>query len=119
MYEKLKKLSENRMRYFASEMANLVWYKGSENYFNELPNEVEEAKEQDKVNNHVYLEDELWDVFWDYLMLLQSLKHEWKITSIDAVIERAYTKFSERVWKDGYYNSEDQHEWDRIKKWQK
>ena len=119
MYEKLKKLSADRMRYFASNMKDLVWYKGSENYFDELPNELQEAKEEDKINNHVHLEDELWDVFWNYLMLLQSLKHEWKIRSIDSVIERAYSKFSERVGKDGHYGTEDQLDWETIKKWQK
>ena len=119
MYEKLKQLSENRMKYFASEIENLVWYQGSDNFFEELPNEIEEAKEQDKKNNHVYLEDELGDVFWDYLMLLQSLKYEWKITSIDAIMERAYNKFRERVWEDGHANVEDWAEWDRIKKIQK
>lgn len=119
MYEKLKKLSADRMSYFSKNMKDLVWYTGSQNYFEEIPKELDEVIEQDQLNNSVYLEDELWDVFWDYLMLLQSLKHEWKITSIDAVVERAYNKFSERVWKDGHYWVEDQIDWEQIKKWQK
>jgi hypothetical protein len=63
----------------------------------------------------VYLENELGDVFWDYICLLNSLKVEWKIDSIDSVLKRSYDKFSERSWVDG----RGMIPWDEIKKTQK
>ncbi|MDR1944995.1 MAG: hypothetical protein LBQ59_02680 [Candidatus Peribacteria bacterium] len=38
--------------------------------------EVEEAKDQYKDNNSVYLEDELGDIFWDFFCLTYSLQNE-------------------------------------------
>ena len=116
IYQKLLDLSEKRIHFFTENMNAQGWYRGSKNYFTDLPIEIAEAKLEDRENNHVYLEDELWDVFWDYLMLLQSLKSEWKITSIDAVLEGAYTKFSERSGVDGKWADSD---WDIIKTMQK
>ncbi len=119
MYEKLKKLAENRAKHFHENEDPSGWYKGSETYFHELPQEIWEAFDENKQNNSVYLEDELWDVFWDYLMLLNTLKLEWKIESVDNVIKRAYNKFSERVWKDGKVDIWTQWEWNKIKRGQK
>ena len=115
-YEKLLDLSEKRIQFFTDNMDSQSWYQWSENYFRDLPIEISEAQKEDRKQNHVYLEDELGDVFWDYLMLLQSLKHEWKITNIDSVLERAYTKFSERSGVDGHGADRD---WDSIKAGQK
>jgi len=86
------------------------WYEGSETYFESIYGEITEAQKENKEKNNVYLEDELWDMLWCQLMLLQSLKQEWKITSIDAVLERAYNKFSERVWVDGTRGTSKEHE---------
>lgn len=119
MYEKLNKLSENRAKHFHENEDPSGWYQWSETYFEELPQEMSEALEENRENNSVYLEDELWDVIWDYLMLLNTLKLEWKITSVDAVLKRAYDKFSERVWKDGKKILWDQWEWNKIKRGQK
>jgi hypothetical protein len=46
---------------------------------------------------------------------LNSLKAEWKIDSIDSVLERSYKKFSERSGIDGRSLVS----WDEIKKVQK
>ena len=115
-YEKLKKLAELRMQYFIDNKDTLTWYKWSETYFDAVTQEVAETKTEDKQNNTVYLEDELWDVFWTALMLAQSLKAEWKISSIDAVLERAYNKFSERIGRDWAWGEGN---WDEIKAGQK
>jgi len=62
------------------------------------------------------LEHELWDVMWDFLCLLNSLKQEWKITSVEKVLERAWNKFSQRIdVETGAYKWD----WDKIKERQK
>jgi len=119
MYEKLKKLSENKAKHFHENVDPSGWYKWSAKYFEELPQEIAEALNESRDDNTVYLEDELGDVFWDYLMLLNTLKLEWKITSVDMVLERAYNKFSERVGKDWNKVLLDQSEWKEIKNNQK
>ncbi|MCH2189269.1 nucleotide pyrophosphohydrolase [Candidatus Gracilibacteria bacterium] len=116
IYQKLEQLSEKRVTYFLENLDSLVWYGGSKKYFEELVQEIREAKDEHRENNSVYLEDELGDVFWDYLMLLQALKAEGKITSIDAVLQRSYNKFIERVGPDG---SGGEGNWDEIKAGQK
>jgi len=71
----------------------------SEKYFEELILEISEAKIENKKNNSVYLEDELWDILWDYLNLLEVLEMEKKI-NLENVFSRAYKKHSTRVnWK--------------------
>lgn len=48
--------------------------------------------------------------------MLNSLKQEWKITSVNKVIERAYKKFSWRINVENWdYNGI----WEEIKKQQK
>ena len=71
----------------------------SQKYFEELILEISEAKIENKKNNSVYLEDELWDILWDYLNLLEVLEMEKKI-NLENVFSRAYKKYSTRVnWK--------------------
>ena len=66
-------------------------------YMKEIVGEIEEVKNEYKNNNSIYLEDELGDVLWDYLMVLQSLKKDGYIDSIDKVFDRAVEKYSERM----------------------
>jgi NTP pyrophosphatase (non-canonical NTP hydrolase) len=47
----------------------------------------------------VLLEDELGDVFWDYICLLESLEQNGKIQK-DKVFKRCWRKFSERLDPD-------------------
>jgi NTP pyrophosphatase (non-canonical NTP hydrolase) len=115
MIDRIINLSKLRIKFLVGK--KWVWYKWAETYFESVKQELQEAKEEYKDNNSVYLEDELWDVFWTYLCLLNSLESEWKITSIDKVFERCYEKFIERVWENGdNYWSEI---WEEIKKRQK
>lgn len=69
----------------------------SSTYFTEIMNEVVEAKAEDKIDNALYLEDELSDILRDYLNLLYSLEKEWKIRSINMVFDHAVQKHKERV----------------------
>jgi NTP pyrophosphatase (non-canonical NTP hydrolase) len=112
-YEKIKQLSENRITFFRD--GSHAFYKWSGTYFSHLVEEVAEANWENKWQNKVYLEDELGDVFWDYMCLLQSLKAEGKICGVDEVLERSYNKFVERVWIDGKWMVP----WDETKKIQK
>jgi NTP pyrophosphatase (non-canonical NTP hydrolase) len=98
MMEKIRKLAEARVKFLVS--VGNSWYKWSSSYLERLRKEVEETKEQYKDNNSVYLEDELGDIFWDFFCLSYSLQNEWKITSIEKVLERCYKKFSGRTWND-------------------
>lgn len=77
--------------------------------------EIQEAKAEVKENNSVYLEDELWDIFWDYLCLIETLKNEGKITNLEKVFERCYKKFSERIDEKTWKNRD----WQEVKKLQK
>ena len=113
--ELLNNLSEKRIKYFLLKWDEMTWYKWSKTYWENLKWEIQEAEAE--INTHqAYLEDELWDVLWDYLCLLNSLKSEWKITSVERVMDRALTKFSWRINKDTWdYNWD----WQEIKKVQK
>ena len=112
---RLNKLSEKRIQYFLSKWDEMSWYKWSKTYWENVKWEIQEA--ENEINSHqVYLEDELGDVLWDYLCLLNSLKNEWKITSVEKIFDRALTKFSGRInEKTGDYNGK----WEDIKEKQK
>ena len=115
LLEKINSLSEKRVDYLAK-YDDKDFYKWSETYFEQIPLELQETLEEYRENNSVYLEDELWDVLWDYFCLLYSLKQEWKITSITKVLQRCYKKYSERInektWKNNWI-------WNEVKKIQK
>ncbi len=113
MQNKIKELSWKRIKILINK--KISFYKWSQTYLDWIKDEVEEVKAELRENNTVYLEDELGDIFWNYLCLLHSLEDEWKITSLDKVFERCYKKFSERVWYDGDWNKD----WDEVKKIQK
>jgi len=115
IFKKLNDLSEKRIKYFLSQWDKISWYRWSDTYWEYLEKEIEEAKNEINTNR-VYLEDELWDVLWDYLCLLNSLKEEWKIESVEKVLERAFTKYTWRInSKTWEYNGN----WQEIKKEQK
>ncbi|MCJ8269899.1 MAG: hypothetical protein MJK04_10915 [Psychrosphaera sp.] len=72
------------------------WSAGSSTYFDGLKKEIEEVGEELNADRQCYLEDELGDVFWDYLNLLYNLDAEGKI-SLPKVFERALGKYQERI----------------------
>lgn len=113
MHKKIKELSARRIKFLIEN--KIDFYKWHKTYLDWLRDELKEAEDEIMDNNSVHLEDELWDVFWDYLCLLHSLEDEWKITSVEKVFERCYKKFSGRI-SDEWKNRGD---WGEIKNIQK
>lgn len=92
-------LSENRITYLM-QYGSPGFYYGSGTFLEWIKDEIEEVREEMKDKNHVYLEDELGDIFWDYICLIENLEREGKIYK-SRVFERCYKKFSERLNPDG------------------
>lgn len=93
--KRINSISEKRIKFYKKD--GDWFYKWSQTYVNAILWEMEEVKEELKESNSVHLEDELWDVLWTYMCLLNSLKDEWKIESVEKVFERSYKKFSWRI----------------------
>ena len=92
--DKFKHLQDNKEKY-TDWINNKKWYT-HEIYLDWLLNEIDEVKKEIRKNNSVYLEDELWDVLWDYLNLIYFLEHDWYIEH-KRVFNRCVEKFSERL----------------------
>ncbi len=94
-------------------------------YLKEIRGEMDEAEEEIKKDNFVYLEDELGDIFWDYLMLLKILERDEYIRSVNHVFSRSVDKFKERykvlfgVDKDNPDSEIREKLWKEVKKKQK
>ncbi len=82
-------------------------------YLEEMQNEIKEMEEELKKDNSVYLEDELGDIFWDYLNLIYSLEKEWYILK-----ENIFTRCKEKFW-ERVTALEDWRTWEEIKLKQK
>lgn len=54
-------------------------------YLKEVIEGTEESLDEYKKNNKVYLEDELGDIFWDYLQALKILERDNYINSVEEV----------------------------------
>ena len=89
-------------------------FHGSDTFVEWIENEMIEMKDELRLWNRVLLEDELWDIFWDYICLLENLEQEGKISK-EKVFDRCWTKFSERLKSDGSDNGD----WAEVKKKQK
>ena len=94
-FEQLKSFNKERMEELHDDGEGR--YEWPASYFREIFQELKEAQEESYDNNSVYLEDELGDVLWDWMCLVHWLENEGKVSSLDAVVQRAYTKFTERV----------------------
>ena len=73
-----------------------TWSNGSSTYLEEIKKEVDEVIEEMPKQRDCYLQDELADVLWDYLNVLQAIEQERGI-SIDSVLTRACDKYEERI----------------------
>ncbi len=114
--EELIKLSEKK--------AKIDKKRGEENYFdfewllNEISNELVEVKEEIKENNHPYLEDELGDILWGWIILVKKLQDEGLVNSHEAIFKRALKKYQERILPlKG--DSSDNDIWQKVKNKQK
>jgi NTP pyrophosphatase (non-canonical NTP hydrolase) len=62
-----------------------------------LINEVQEVSDELKPNNQIYLQDELWDIFWNYMNFLTLLEDKWYISDTKTILQQSYNKFHERT----------------------
>ena len=98
--------------------------RGEKKYFdfewllNEISNEILEVKEEIKENNYPYLEDELGDILWGWIILVQKLQDSGYVNSHEAIFKRALKKYKERILPlKG--DMSDNEIWQRVKKKQK
>lgn len=59
--------------------------------------ETDEVKEEIKADNHAYLEDELSDILWGWLILVEKLQSSGFSGSHQDIIKRALKKYEERI----------------------
>lgn len=91
-FHKLQKIVKRKA---ALDQGN-AWSNGSSTYLEKIKKEVDEVIEEIPKQRNCYLEDELADVLWDYLNVLEALKLERGIDSV-AVLARACDKYEERI----------------------
>ncbi len=111
--QKIITLTEARIPYLIKNGKGW-FYNWSETFVAGIDSEIDEMKEELKLWNRVFLEDELGDIFWDYICLLENLELEGKVSKVK-VFERCWAKFSERLKSDGSDNGD----WDLVKQKQK
>lgn len=85
---------------------------------NEIILEIEEVKREIKKNNSIYLEDELGDILWGWLALVENLRNDKYITSHKSIFKRALKKYKERILPLKGDNRDDAI-WKKVKKRQK
>ncbi len=85
---------------------------------NEIILEIEEVKREIKKNNSIYLEDELGDILWGWLALVENLRRDEYINSSKSIIKRALKKYKERILPLKGDNRDDAI-WKKVKKRQK
>lgn len=110
----IMKLAEIRMKHLHAGGWH-GFYKWPKTFIDWLIAEIDEVKVEFEEEKRVFLEDELGDVFWDYICLLDSLELNGKISK-QKVFERCYRKFSERL---NVIDGSDNGDWQQVKKKQK
>ena len=66
-------------------------------YLRGIKDEVDEVSDEVKVDNDVYLTDELSDIAWDYAVLLALLEERGYVTSAEQVLTHGLQKYTERT----------------------
>ncbi len=72
-------------------------YMDNEWLLNAIIDEVKEVKEEIRPNNVAHLEDELSDILWGWLTIVEKLKDRGYVTSHEAILQRALKKYEERI----------------------
>ncbi len=72
-------------------------YMDSDWLLNAIVEEVQEVKEEIRANNVAHLEDELSDILWGWLTIVEKLKDEGYVTSHEAILKRGLKKYEERI----------------------
>ena len=78
---------------------NRPWltFRDPQEWLEALIREVQEVRDELKPHNQIHLEDELGDIFRNYMSLLSVLENQWYISDTKKVLEKSYEKFHERV----------------------
>ncbi len=80
--------------------------------------EAQEVKEEIKPNNSPYLEDELGDILWGWIALVEKLKRQGFIGTHEDIFRRMLKKYQERIEPlDG--TMRDYETWKEVKERQK
>ncbi len=80
--------------------------------------ETKEVKEEIKPNNTPHLEDELGDILWGWITLVEKLKRQGFIRTHEDIFQRTLKKYQERIESlDG--TIKDYKTWEEVKKRQK
>jgi len=74
-----------------SKYMNIEWM------LNQIVEEVNEVKNEVKENNHIYLDDELADILWAWLMLVEKTHFKGLSSDINTIVDKAFSKYSQRV----------------------
>jgi len=83
-----------------------------------IVDEVAEVKDEIRPNNKAYLEDELSDILWGWLTLVENLKGKGYVGSHESILKRALKKYEERILP--LYGDERDHKiWREVKEKQK
>jgi len=80
--------------------------------------EIDEVKEEIMPNNAPHLEDELSDILWGWLTLVENLKRRGCVKSHQSIIKRALKKYEERILSL-YGDERDDAIWQEVKGKQK
>ena len=108
----------------ASLKDNIDKKRGETKYFEddwiigELLSEIKEVKDEIHPNNKPFLEDELGDILWGWLVLVQKLKSKGFVDSHEAIIQRVIKKYSQRM-RSLIGDSSDDKRWQEVKEQQK
>jgi len=72
-------------------------YMESDFLLDSITDEVEEVREEIKPNNLAHLEDELGDILWGWLILVEKLKEREFVGSHEDIFKRTLKKYEERI----------------------
>ncbi len=86
---------------------------------NAIISEVYEVKEEIKENNSPKLEDELCDILWGWMMLVENLKDLGLVNSHEKILKRALKKYKERIIPLVGEKDRDEQIWKEVKERQK
>ena len=84
----------------------------------EIISEVQEVRDEIKESNHTYLDDELADILWGWLMLVKKTNYKNLSSDIKSITDKALIKYSQRITPlNG--DKQDYKRWKEVKEIQK
>lgn len=85
-------------------------------YLHGMQEEIEEVRAEIKIDNKIFLQDELADIAWDYACLLAQLEQAGYIDNAETVLQHGLAKYSERA---SAFLESDSGQWEATKAKQK